>query len=152
MFSQLFKRQRELPFGAKLQNHGLNSRMNDEFKKFFSTWQFEPIMRNVTTNRYWINTNLLVLKVGRKSYNLAQSVIAIIDAYMDAKQESFNAFLRACHRMKDVMAASPAEVEEFIMEFPPRPVRLFRAHIGRNQKGASEAFQDRTDERQRRRH
>ena len=33
-FSVLFKRQRELPFGAKLQNHGLNSRMNEEFFKY----------------------------------------------------------------------------------------------------------------------
>ena len=32
-FSDLFTRQRELPFGAKLQNHALNSRLNDEFKK-----------------------------------------------------------------------------------------------------------------------
>jgi hypothetical protein len=30
MFSSLMKRQRELPFGKKLQNHGLNSRMNEE--------------------------------------------------------------------------------------------------------------------------
>lgn len=27
-FTKLFKRQRELPFGAKLQNHALNHRMN----------------------------------------------------------------------------------------------------------------------------
>ena len=34
-FSDLFRRQRELPFGSKLQNHALNSRLNDEFKKFY---------------------------------------------------------------------------------------------------------------------
>lgn len=34
-FSDLFKRQRELPFGAKLQNHALNHRMNEEFKNSF---------------------------------------------------------------------------------------------------------------------
>lgn len=34
-FTDLFIRQRELPFGAKLQNHALNSRLNDEFKNFF---------------------------------------------------------------------------------------------------------------------
>ncbi|MEQ1935033.1 MAG: restriction endonuclease, partial [Fimbriimonadaceae bacterium] len=33
-FSDLFRRQRELPFGAKLQNHALNSRLNDEFRKY----------------------------------------------------------------------------------------------------------------------
>ena len=31
-FTKLFKRQRELPFGAKLQNHALNNRMNSEFE------------------------------------------------------------------------------------------------------------------------
>lgn len=31
-FSKLFKRQRELPFGGKLQNHGLNHRLNEEFR------------------------------------------------------------------------------------------------------------------------
>ena len=31
-FMALFKRQRELPFGRKLQNHALNSRLNEEFR------------------------------------------------------------------------------------------------------------------------
>lgn len=31
-FSQLLLRQRELPFGSKLQNHALNNRLNDEFR------------------------------------------------------------------------------------------------------------------------
>ena len=52
MFSSLFKRQRELPFGAKLQNHGLNHRLNEEFKRFFPACQFVPILRDPGTNRY----------------------------------------------------------------------------------------------------
>ena len=35
MFSQLLQRQRELPFGSKLQNHALNHRLNQEFIKYF---------------------------------------------------------------------------------------------------------------------
>jgi len=35
LFSSLFARQRELPFGSKLQNHALNNRMNSEFQKYF---------------------------------------------------------------------------------------------------------------------
>ena len=46
-FSDLFRRQRELPFGAKLQNHALNSRLNDEFKKFYPTVGKPPIVRDV---------------------------------------------------------------------------------------------------------
>jgi len=44
-FSYLFKRQRELHFGSRLQNHALNHRMNEEFKKFFPTCEYTPIIR-----------------------------------------------------------------------------------------------------------
>ncbi|MGV2390860.1 MAG UNVERIFIED_CONTAM: hypothetical protein LVR29_29725 [Microcystis novacekii LVE1205-3] len=35
-YMTLFRRQRELPFGDKLQNHALNHRLNQEFNKYFS--------------------------------------------------------------------------------------------------------------------
>jgi hypothetical protein len=44
-FTDLFKRQRELPLGAKLQNHALNSRLNDEFKKYYPTVEKQPVVR-----------------------------------------------------------------------------------------------------------
>src|SRR3990167_2045868 len=50
-FSGLFKRQRQLPFGSKLQNHALNHRMNEEFKKFFPQVDVTPILRIVETKR-----------------------------------------------------------------------------------------------------
>ena len=53
-FTDLLKRQRELPFGSKLQNHALNSRLNEEFRKYFPTCEFVPILRDNETNRYWI--------------------------------------------------------------------------------------------------
>ncbi len=62
VFSDLFKRQRELPFGNRLQNHALNSRMNGEFEKYFPNSEFIPILRNQETNRYWINENLIKIK------------------------------------------------------------------------------------------
>ncbi|GHU33376.1 hypothetical protein FACS1894172_11750 [Spirochaetia bacterium] len=37
IFSDLFNRQRELPFGTKLQNHALNHRLNEEYHKYFPT-------------------------------------------------------------------------------------------------------------------
>ena len=43
LFSALSKRQRELPFGEKLQNHALNNRVNAEFQKFFPTTNLMPI-------------------------------------------------------------------------------------------------------------
>jgi len=127
IFSALFKRQRELPFGAKLQNHGLNHRMNEEFKKFFPTCQFVPIMRDPSTNRYWINTNLLLVKVGDKSYNVAEAVIAAIDAYVRAKRDSFNTFIEACTKLKGVMRAAPEAAEAYIVGLlaPNVDARLF---------------------------
>ena len=64
-FSKLFTRQRQMPFGNKLQNHALNNRMNAEFQKFFPTSEFVPILRNLQINRYWINENLLKLKLAK---------------------------------------------------------------------------------------
>jgi hypothetical protein len=53
-FTDLFRRQRELPFGSKLQNHALNSRMNEEFKKYYPQVEYVPIPRDLETNRYWM--------------------------------------------------------------------------------------------------
>ena len=127
VFSMLFKRQRELPFGAKLQNHGLNHRMNEEFKKFFPTCQFVPIIRNAETNRYWINGNLLLVKVGENTFNIAGAVIGAIDAYIEAKRHSFNTFIEACTNMRGVMGASPEVVETYILSLlaPNVDARLF---------------------------
>ncbi|MEP6513346.1 MAG: hypothetical protein ABJA79_05725 [Parafilimonas sp.] len=58
-YSKLFIKQRTLPFGNKLQNYALNNRMNCEFQKFFPNAAFIPILRNLDSNRYWINENLL---------------------------------------------------------------------------------------------
>jgi hypothetical protein len=113
-FTDLFKRQRELPFGAKLQNHALNSRMNDEFKKYFSSCSFIPIMRNVSTNRYWINEHLLIVEVADKKYKIAPAVIKIIDAYVAAKRDAFETFIAACEQLQSLKGADAARVQEFI--------------------------------------
>jgi len=94
IFIDLFKRQRELPFGQKLQNHALNHRMNQEFKKFFPLCDFIPIIRDA--NKYWFNENLLKIKIDNKEVNIAKSVIEIIDEYILVKQDSFNKFIEIC--------------------------------------------------------
>jgi hypothetical protein len=40
-------------------NHALNSRLNEEFRKYFPTSEYVPILRNLETGRYWINEGLL---------------------------------------------------------------------------------------------
>lgn len=114
-FSVLFKRQRELPFGSKLQNHALNHRMNQEFRKFFPQVDAQPILRVVDTKRYWINEKLLIPTIGRRKFNLATTVIDIIDAYVTTKQASFTGFIRTCEQMKKVSRANRSTVEKFIL-------------------------------------
>lgn len=98
--TDLIIRQRELPFGEKLQNHALNHRLNQEFLDLFSAANQQPIIRNLGTREYWINENLLVVKSHRETYNIASVVLKIIDAYIIAKQDSFRIFIEDCERIK----------------------------------------------------
>lgn len=126
-FSDLFTRQRELPFGSKLQNHALNHRLNEEFRKYFPTCEFVPIMRSTETNRYWINENLLKVWINDTLFQLAPSIIQIIDAYVEAKRDSFEAFIKDCERLQSVQTDAPDEVREFIRDLlrPNVDARVF---------------------------
>lgn len=114
-FSKLFKRQRELPFGAKLQNHALNNRTNSEFQKFFPSSDHIPILRNTETNRYWINENLIKIKVAGNTYNIAEAIIEIIEEYAKAKKSAFEQFVQSCLELKDIHNKNTKDVENFIL-------------------------------------
>lgn len=139
-FSDLFRRQRELPFGSKLQNHALNHRLNQEFRKYFPLSNTQPILRDVETHHYWINEHLLKVEVNGEEHNLAEAAIRIIEAYVDAKRESFNSFMRACVRMQHISEEIPDEVMHFIANLlrPNVDARIFeivsfailKAHYG----------------------
>lgn len=113
-FVQLFTRQRELPFGSKLQNHALNNRMNAEFQKYFPASAFIPILRNLETNRYWINEHLLKVKVSITTFNLASVIIEIIDEYVKTKQDAFQRFIKALEEFQEIEKSKPEKVIEFI--------------------------------------
>lgn len=127
VFSKLFTRQRELPFGSKLQNHSLNNRMNSEFKKYYPKVGLEPIIRDQSTNRYWINQNLLLISVGDTSYDLAETIIEIIDEYVRTKQDAFSRFVRTCQDLQTLQDTSPEAVVGFIKSLlePNVDARLF---------------------------
>jgi hypothetical protein len=127
IYSHLFKRQRELPFGGSLQNHAINNRMNSEFQKYFPNSGFIPILRNLETNRYWINENLLKVKIGKTTYNLAPAVIEVIDDYVKTKQDSFHRFIKTCEELQKIEKEKPAKVIEFISGLlaPNVDARLF---------------------------
>jgi hypothetical protein len=126
-FTKLFSRQRELPFGRKLQNHALNNRMNSEFQKYFPNSEFIPILRNLETNRYWINENLLKVKVKKDTFNLAKSIIEIIDDYMLVKKESFERFIKDCIKIQKIEKANSIKAKQFVNELikPNVDARLF---------------------------
>lgn len=124
VFSTLFNRQRALPFGQKLQNHALNHRMNEEFKKFFPSCEFIPILRDPKTNRYWFNQNLLRVVVGSKKHDISHSIIQVIDAYVEAKRSAFDRFIKFCEGAEKM---KQNELVQFITELlePTVDARIF---------------------------
>lgn len=127
LFNRLFARQRELPFGSKLQNHALNNRMNSEFQKFFPSSEFIPILRNHETNRYWINDNLLTIKIDKTGFNIARAIIEIIDEYARTKQDAFQRFVKSCEELQEIEKTTPEKIEEFVIGLlaPNVDARLF---------------------------
>jgi hypothetical protein len=84
-------------------------------------------MRDVETNRYWINENLLKVKVSSKVYNLSNVIIEIIDEYIKTKQDAFQKFVKSCEELKEIGKTTPKKVEEFIVGLlePNVDARLF---------------------------
>jgi hypothetical protein len=113
-YMALLTRQRELPFGSKLQNHALNHHLNEEFKRYFRTSPYLPIIRDSATNRYWINENLLKIQIDDQLINIAESIKEIIDAYIQARMTSFNDFMIYCQKMIAIQEQSPETAIEFI--------------------------------------
>lgn len=116
IFSYLFARQRELPFGAKLQNHALNSRCNEEFKKYFPLLGITPIVRDTSKQRYWIHEDLLKIDIDGKIYNIASSIIQIIDTYVQTKREAFEGFIDTCKQISELSSKEPEVAKKFVIE------------------------------------
>ena len=123
LYTKLLQRQRELPFGNKLQNHALNNRMTAEFQKFFPTSEHIPILRNLETNRYWINEKLLF----HKELNLSKAIIEVIEEYIKAKQDAFQKFIQTRETLQEIENSEPQKVQEFILGLlaPNIDARLF---------------------------
>ncbi len=113
-FSDLFRRQRELPFGSKLQNHALNHRLNEEFKKYFPICEHLPIIRDAESNKYWINEKLIIIQLGGNTINLAAAIKEIIEAYVRARQSAFSEFMAYCQEIIYIQEESPEKAIQFI--------------------------------------
>ncbi len=113
-FSDLFRRQRELPFGGKLQNHALNHRLNEEFKKYFPTCENLPIIRDSESNRYWINEKLIIVELNGEKINLAEAIKEIIESYIKARQTAFTEFMEYCQEIINIQEESPDKAIQFV--------------------------------------
>lgn len=118
-FTDLFRRQRELPFGAKLQNHALNSRLNDEFRKYYPTLGTQPIVRDMATQRYWVQEDLLLVTVRDTdgvdhTFNIAPAIVDIIDAYVATRRAAFESFIGTCQQIAELGEQDPDVAIAFI--------------------------------------
>ena len=116
-----------MPFGRKLQNHALNHRLNEEFRKFFPQVDAQPILRMAETKRYWINLKLIVLTLGNKTFNLARPLIEIIEAYAAMKQSSFEGFIQTCLKLRETSRNQGDGLEDFVLSLlaPNVDARIF---------------------------
>lgn len=124
-FIVLMRRIRSLPFGSKLQNHALNSRVNSEFSKFFIDSEYQPIIRDQAQKKYWICEELLKIKLnGNQTINIAQTILKIIAHYVEMKQDNFNKFLEDVEKIKKLDASNVVEkIKEFLK--PNVDARIF---------------------------
>ena len=122
MFSKAFKRHRELPMGEKLQNHAFNNRCNDKFKRLTKSEEV-PIIRNLETNRYWINEKLLL--VGK--HNIARDIIDIIEKYIELRLLGFERFFNECIEQRAGYEQNPEKATSFILRLlaPETDARIF---------------------------
>ncbi|MBZ0195921.1 MAG: hypothetical protein K8F28_01105, partial [Ignavibacteriaceae bacterium] len=115
-FTNLLKRMRELPFGSKLQNHILNHRLNEDYKKYFPTTDVLPVIRDTKSKKYWVNESLLKISIGQNEHNIASSIVKIIDAYVEAKKKMFDEFIKLCENLKLIKNLESDDISNFILE------------------------------------
>ena len=61
-----------------------------------------------------MNENLLKVKVGKHVHNIASVIIKIIDAYIAAKKDAFEEFIKNCQGMENLQSAKPEQVRDFV--------------------------------------
>lgn len=160
-YTDLFKRQRELPFGAKLQNHALNDRLNGEFKKFYPALGKTPIVRDLVEKRYWIQEDLLKISARNSDgsdteVNLSKAIIKIIDEYVATKKAAFESFIEACKKIATLGEDNRESAIEFVKDQlkPNVDARVFeivsyavlKAKYGKETRWIGETREDVTEE------
>jgi len=101
--------------------------MNQEFRKNFPQVDSIPILRVVKTKRYWINEKLIRIALGRRWFNIAESIIEIIDEYAKTKKIAFDGFIKTCEKLRKIDPRKKGVVEKFILDLlaPHVDARIF---------------------------
>lgn len=97
-----------------MQNHALNARVNDEFRKFFPELEKQPIVRDVRTRRYWIQEDLLIVELNDVSVNITAIVKEVIDEYVATKRAAFEDFLDTCRQISEFGVDDPQQAIDFV--------------------------------------
>ena len=97
----------------------MNARLNDEFQKFYPSLNKQPIVRDIEQQRYWIQEDLLTVAVRGKDgkqrqHNIARVLLEIIDAYVAAKKQAFEAFIESCQQIAALAAGDLNEAVSFV--------------------------------------
>jgi hypothetical protein len=81
----------------------------------------QPIVRDVESQRYWIQEDLLQVTIRRKDgkdyiYNIARAIIDVIDAYVTTKKAAFDEFLETCRQIAELGKSDPEKAINFIAQ------------------------------------
>ncbi|MEA2028825.1 MAG: restriction endonuclease [Campylobacterota bacterium] len=115
-FTDLKKVANSLAGGAKLQNHAFNHRLNEKFKKLFQECPYQPIIRDLSTKRYWINENLINIDFNKQNYNISKEVLLIIEQFIIVVREEFENFIKYTTQLATIASNQPDRIKEFIVQ------------------------------------
>ena len=110
-FTDLLKRMKEMPFGSKLQNHPLDNRLNDEFRrKHALSDELLPVQSGDETSKVRKISTALLTHNDSDAYTVAKLVVESVDAYIDQITANQNVFLDLAKGVK-----SPSDFMEYIL-------------------------------------
>jgi len=92
----------------------------------------QPIVRDVATQRYWIQEDLLQVQIRHTdgtdhTYNIAAAIIDIIDTYVATKKAAFEDFLETCRQIAELGEQDSEQAIDIVVQQlqPNVDVRVF---------------------------
>lgn len=123
-FTDLLARMKAMPFGAKLQNHPLDNRLNDEFARQTGVGgELLPIEASILAGQKIRRISVALLKHnGADPYEIAKFVISAIDAYVGQITANQSSALEEMDAIESI-----EDLQEFFQEAfaPNSDARLF---------------------------